>query len=253
MILPRSRPGVSYARVSTVSLTEEKREVPADFDRVAPTYDLLTGFNPGYHRHLRLSAARLGASASARILDLCCGTGASTEAVLATYPRADVVALDASAGMLAVAREKPVLRGVRFVHGNATDPAAYGAAGPFDAILMAYGIRNLPEPDRALANLRALLRPGGAICFHEYSVAGSRRARLVWDAVAWGIIVPAGLVTAPGSPIYRYLHRSVRAFDAVDAFEARLRRAGFDRVRTLPMDGWQSGVLHSFLAERPAR
>lgn len=233
------------------TLSEQKREVPHDFDRVAPTYDLLTTLNPGYHRHLRLSAARLGASPSARILDLCCGTGASTEALLATYPHADVVGLDASTGMLEIARDKPVLRGVRFVHGDATDPAAAGVVGPFDAILMAYGIRNVPDAERCLRNLRSLLRPGGTICFHEYSVAGSRRARVVWDAVAWGVIVPGGLLTAPKSPIYRYLHRSVRAFDSVAAFEARLRAAAFDDVRTLPMDGWQRGVLHSFLARRP--
>jgi ubiquinone/menaquinone biosynthesis C-methylase UbiE len=232
--------------------SEKKHEVPSDFDEVAPTYDLLTGMNPGYHRHLRLSAARLALdAASPRILDLCCGTGASTEAVLAVYPRASVVALDASRGMLARARAKSVLRGVELVHGDATDPRAAGVVGPFDGILMAYGIRNVPDADRCLANLRALLAPGAPIAWHEYSVRDSRRARLIWDAVCWGIIVPGGLVTAPRSGIYRYLHASVREFDGVRAFEARLRLAGYDDVRTLPMDGWQRRVLHTFLARRP--
>lgn len=231
-------------------LEERKREVPGDFDRVAGTYDFLTALNPGYHRHLRLSAARLEAAPGARILDLCCGTGASTEALRATYPRADIVGLDASSGMLEVARRKATLRGVRLVLGDATDPASAGAGVRFDAILMAYGIRNVPDADRCLRNLLQLLAPGGTVCFHEYSVRGSLRARLVWDAVAWGIIVPGGLFTAPRSPIYRYLHRSVRAFDSVGAFEARLRRAGFANIRTLPMDGWQRGVVHSFVAAR---
>lgn len=233
-------------------LEDAKRDVPGDFDGVAGTYDFLTSLNPGYHRHLRLSAARLGAAPGARILDLCCGTGASTEALLWSYPRAEIVALDASSGMLEVARRKAALRNVRFVLGDATDPAAAGAVGPFDAILMAYGIRNVPDADRCLRNLLQLLAPGGTMCFHEYSVRGSLRARLVWDAVAWSIIVPGGLFTAPRSKIYRYLHRSVRAFDSVAAFEARLRRAGFADVLTLPMDGWQRGVVHSFLATRPS-
>jgi ubiquinone/menaquinone biosynthesis methyltransferase len=232
-------------------LFQQKREVPSDFDVVAPTYDLLTGMNPGYHRHLRMSAERMGAKNGARILDLCCGTGLSTEAILDVAPRAEVVGLDASRGMLEVARKKPVLRGVQFVHGDATDPRAAGVEGTFDAILMAYGIRNVPEPDRCLRALWSLLRPGGTIAFHEYSVRDSRRARLAWDAVCWGIIVPGGLVTAGTTRIYRYLHASVRAFDGVRAFEARLRRAGYDGVRTLPMDGWQRGVLHTFLARRP--
>jgi ubiquinone/menaquinone biosynthesis C-methylase UbiE len=231
----------------------EKAEVPESFDEVAPTYDLLTSLNPGYHRHLRMSAERLGAGPSARILDLCCGTGASTEALVACYPRAALEGLDASEGMLAAARDKPVLRGVSFHHGDATDPAAHGARGPYDAILMAYGIRNVPDADRCLKNLHALLRPGGTICFHEYSVRDSRRARLVWDAVAWGIIIPGGLLTAPASPIYRYLHRSVRGFDGARSFEERLRRAGFEDVETLPLDGWQRGVLHTFRARRGAK
>jgi len=227
--------------------------VPTDFDEVAPTYDLLTGMNPGYHRHLRLSARRLALRSRApRILDLCCGTGLSTEALLDVYPQARVVALDASRGMLARAGAKPKLRRVELVHGDATDPRAAGIEGPFDAILMAYGIRNVPSPDRCLANLHALLAPGAPIAFHEYSVRDSRRARAIWDAVCWTIIVPGGLITAPGSDIYRYLHASVHAFDGVRAFEGRLRRAGFDDVRTEPMDGWQRRVLHTFLARRPA-
>jgi ubiquinone/menaquinone biosynthesis C-methylase UbiE len=234
-------------------LSERKREVPADFDEVAPTYDFLTGMNPGYHRHLRLSAQRLGLVQRApRILDLCCGTGLSTEAILATYPDARVVALDASRGMLEAARDKPVLRGVELVHGDATDPRAAGIQGSFDAILMAYGIRNVPAIDPCLAHLRDLLAPGAPIAFHEYSVKDSRRARAIWDAVCWGIIVPGGLLTAPKSRIYRYLHASVRDFDGVRAFEARLVRAGFDGVHTEPMDGWQRRVLHTFLGRRPA-
>ncbi|MFO0685251.1 MAG: class I SAM-dependent methyltransferase [Sandaracinus sp.] len=233
-------------------LSEKKHEVPDDFDEVAPTYDFLTGMNPGYHRHLRMSAERLGLAARApRILDLCCGTGLSTEALLAVYPHAKVVGLDASRGMLAAAKKKPVLRGVEFVHGNAMDPRASGIDGTFDAILMAYGIRNVPSIDPCLAALRELLSPGAPIAFHEYSVKDSRRARLMWDAVSWGIIVPGGLLTAPKSGIYRYLHASVRDFDGVRAFEARLSRAGYADVRTLPMDGWQRGILHTFLARRP--
>ncbi len=236
----------------TRDLSEKKHAVPDDFDEVAPTYDLFAGMNPGYHRHLRLSAERLALrQRSPRILDLCCGTGLSTEAILDVYPHASVVALDASRGMLETARQKPLLRGVELVHGNAMDPAAAGVRGGFDGILMAYGIRNVPAIDPCLANLRSLLSPGAPIAFHEYSVRDSRRARAIWDAVCWGIIVPGGLLTAPRSGIYRYLHASVRHFDGVHAFETRLRKAGYDRVHTEPMDGWQHRVLHTFIAHRP--
>lgn len=229
-------------------LEQRKQTVPREFDVVATTYDLLTGMNPGYHRNLRQSAERLSVRGERpRLLDLCCGTGASTSALRATYPDAEIVGLDASAGMLAQARRKKGLEGVRFFEGDATDPAACGVEGTFDGVLMAYGIRNLPEPDRGLENVRALLRPGARVVFHEYSVRDSRRARLKWDAVCYGVILPGGMITARDSDIYRYLHRSVRDFDGVRAFEERLRRAGYVDVWTAPMDGWQRGILHSFV------
>ena len=234
------------------SLQQRKRTVPRAFDRVAPTYDRLTGLNPRYHRNLLRSAERLSVKTSKpRLLDLCCGTGASTEALRAAYPDATIIGLDASEGMLEQARQKASLRHVSFVLGDATDPAAAGVEGTFDGILMAYGIRNLPEPDRALANLLALLEPGGSVVFHEYSVADSPVRRLVWDAVCWSVIVPGGLLTARSTDIYRYLHASVRDFDGATAFEERLRRAGYVDVWTGAMGGWQRGIVHSFVARKP--
>lgn len=233
------------------SLREEKTRVPEAFDGAADNYDLLTGLNPGYRKHLAWSARRMGLGRKARILDLCCGTGLSTEAVVNRYPDADVVGLDASAGMLERAKKKRALERVRFVLGDAMDPAAAGAEGPFDGILMAYGIRNVPDADVCLSRLRDLLAPGGVICFHEYSVAESLWTRTVWNAVAFGIIIPTGFLAGGSPDIYRYLRRSVLGFDSVSAFEARLVRAGFEGVHTEAMDGWQRGIVHSFLARRP--
>ena len=235
-------------------LHAQKQAVPGAFDRVARRYDLLTGMNPGYRKHLRMSAERMRLvdGPELALLDLCCGTGLSTEPLVHTYPHAQVAGLDASAGMLAVAATKPWARAVRFVCGDAMNPAASDLPGPFDGILMAYGIRNMPDADLCLRRLLDLLKPGGTICFHEYSVRDSRRSRLVWNAVALGIIIPMGLLTSPGSDIYRYLRASVNDFDGVAAFEARLARAGFTDVKTETMDGWQAGICHSFLARRPA-
>jgi ubiquinone/menaquinone biosynthesis C-methylase UbiE len=234
-------------------LTEQKEAVPSEFDRVAKRYDLLTGLNPGYRKHLRWSAERLELDPAPRVLDLCCGTGLSTKALLDVYPEARITALDGSAEMLAAARSKGWADGVEWLQGDAMDPAASGVEGPFDGILMAYGIRNMPDADGCLSRLVQLLAPGGAVCFHEYSVADSRRSRFIWNAVSLGVIIPGGLLTAGTTRIYRYLRRSVLDFDGVRAFERRLRRAGFADVRTLPMDGWQRGIVHSFLARRPER
>ena len=245
-------------------LTSRKREVPSDFDIVAGHYDLLVKRNPGYVDHLRLSADRLSlpdGGRGLRLLDLCCGTGLSTAALLAAYPSAEIVGLDASVGMLDLARQKPAFAhaGTKFVLGDAMDPRAavaeaFGVASAelqLDGILMAYGIRNMPDADVCLDNVFALLAPGAPICFHEYSVAHSPRARGTWTSVAWGIIIPSGFIAARHTRIYRYLWRSVLDFDGRPQFEDRLRRHGFTDVHTEPVDGWQKDIVHSFLARRP--
>lgn len=227
-----------------------KAAVPEEFDRVARSYDLLCALNPGYAAHLRISAQRMKLAADARILDLCCGTGLSTEALRAVYPRAEITGLDASRGMLAQALHKQALADVRWLEGDAMEPAAAGAEGPYDGILMAYGIRNVPDADLCLEALRGLLAEDGVLCLHEYSVRGSAWSRTVWNLVTVLIVIPLGLTLARSTGLFRYLRRSVLAFDSVSELEDRLRRVGFTDVRTLPMDGWQRGIVHTFVARR---
>ena len=232
-------------------MTPGRERLANGFNRVADAYDLLVALNPGYRRHLALSARRLQLAPDARILDLCCGTGQSTLALRAAYPHATLVGLDVAADMLQVARTRPELAGVTFLHGDATDPRGAGVDGEFDGILMAYGIRNVAARDTCLAALRELLAPGAPVCFHEYSVAASRWSRLVWRLVTTLIVTPLARVVAGDAGLFTYLQRSVLAFDSVPAFERRLQAAGFAAVRTLPMGGWQRGIVHSFLAQRP--
>lgn len=233
-----------------------KGEVIDDFDGIASRYDLLTRMNPGYLKHLRWSAERLKASPGAKLLDLCCGTGLSTAALLATYPdAASITGLDASAGMIGFASNKVVSKtgrpAVDFVLGDATDPGSAGLTGPYDGILMAYGIRNVPDADKALDNILTLLAPGARVVFHEYSVADSRLAKVVWDAVCLSVITPMGAAFTGNLRMWGYLRESVHRFDGVKTFERRLARHGFTDIETLPMDGWQRGIVHSFVARRP--
>jgi ubiquinone/menaquinone biosynthesis methyltransferase len=232
---------------SSPSLQEQ---LAHDFDRVAHRYDTLQHFNPGYRSDLLRSARRLAAAADAQILDLCCGTGLSTAALRQCYPNAEIAALDISPGMLAIARRKADLRGVRFITGDAMNLEQSGASGLFDAIFMAYGIRNVPDPDLCLERVRERLVPGGRIAFHEYSVAGSRTSRLLWNAVAATVIVPLGSALTESPELFRYLRRSVNEFDSIARFEQRLRQAGFGNVHTERMPGWRRGIVHTILATR---
>lgn len=239
------------------------RSVDEAFDRGARRYDLLVGLNPGYHRELREAAAafaervrgrRRGPSDPVRVLDLACGSGASTRAVVRELPDAEVVGLDASRGMLAQAQAKAWPDGVRFGHAvaGALDLDALGR-GTRDGVFTAYLFRNVPvgTRDRAVREVYDLLAPGGWLLVQEYSVAGSAPARRVWSAVCWLVIIPLGILLDRNPGLYRYLWRSVLDFDSTTSFMDRLAAAGFTDIGRRTASGWQRGILHTFVARRP--
>lgn len=231
------------------------RELTAAFDRAAPAYDRFVAVNPGYHAQLRRSARRLrlpDRGGGMRVLDLGCGTGASTAALFRAAPRARVTAVDASAGMLRRARAKRWTgAGVEFVHAPVEELERAGVTGPFDAVFAAYLLRNVADPDAVLRTARSLLAPGGRLAVHEYTLSGAPAHRGLWTALCRGGIIPVASLRGDGD-LYRHLWRSVLDFDTAADFPGRLRRAGFERVRVLPATGWQWGVVHTFTAARGA-
>lgn len=267
-----------------------RTEVPEAFDEVADRYDLMVGMSPGYHSQLRASADVLldaipdaatpstpglsstsssSAGALLRLLDLGCGSGASTRAVVEAVRRhaapgarttarpASVLALDGSAGMLDAARSKAWPSWVAFAQGRAEDLADQPelaearAAGGLDGVLAAYLVRNVPDRDAVIAAIRDELRPGGVVALHDYSVRGRPVSTAVWTAMCWGIIIPLGWVTSRRTRLYRYLWRSVLDMDSTAQLEDRLRRAGFVDVSTIHASGWQRGIVHTVLGRRP--
>lgn len=232
----------------------DRSNVPRSFDVHARSYDRLVGANPGYHEHLRMSTRRMGLpnrGVRLRLLDLGCGTGASTAALLDAAPHAEIVAVDMSAEMLAEARRKTWPSHVRFVHANAEELARAKITGPFDGILAAYLLRNLVDRDAALRQFHALLAPGAPLAVHEYSVRDSARSRAVWTSVCWGVIIPMGRLRTGSSDLYRYLWRSVLDFDGVGQFSSRMTAAGFEDVRVQTVPGWQQHIVHTFLGRKP--
>lgn len=223
------------------------------FDEHARSYDKLVGANRGYHEHLRMSARRMGLrdrGAGLRLLDLGCGTGASTQALLDAAPEAQITAVDASAEMLAQAANKTWPSNVRFVQGNAEELDRAGITGLYDGILAAYLLRNLKDRNPALRAFHALLKPGAPLAVHEYSVADSARSKVVWTAVCWGAIIPLGKLRAGSVDLYTYLWRSVLDFDGVEALTTRMHATGFVDVKVQTFPGWQQHILHTFLGRR---
>ena len=232
-----------------------RAQVPEAFNVGADAYDRLVGANPGYHDHLRISARRMripSGGRGMRLLDAGCGTGASTAALLDAAPHAEIIAVDASAGMLEQAATKSWPDTVRFVHTPIEGLADAGVQGPFDGILAAYLLRNLADPDAQLRRFRELLRPGATLAVHEYSVRDSPAAQAIWNAVCWGVIIPAGKWHTGDSTLYRHLRRSVHDVDGAADFQRRLVAAGFLGVHSETVPGWQRDIVHTFLADAPA-
>lgn len=244
----------------------------AEFDRAASRYDLMVALNPGYHEALRAAAGKLAERLPGRpvdLVDLGCGSGASTRAlldVLGERPVRSLTGIDASSGMLREAGRKCWPDTVRFREGRAEDVADL-VAQPADGVFAAYLFRNVACRDETLAAVHEVLAPGGTLVVHEYSVAGRRLPTAIFTAVCWLIVIPLALLTSGRTTLYRYLWRSVLAFDSVDTFVDRLHRAGFVDVTvdTVPgwRDGakagwrgaaasWQRGILHTVTARRPA-
>ncbi|MEU3447563.1 class I SAM-dependent methyltransferase [Streptomyces thermolilacinus] len=214
-------------------------------DHAAHTHDRPTVLNPGHRADLLRSARRLRLprdGAGLHVLDLGCGTGASTKALLRAAPRARITATDASAGMLRRALAKPWPGNVGFRHLTAERTATAGE-GPYDAVFAAYLLRDVTGPDRVLRVIRSLLRPGGRFAVHEYSLSGRPVHRARWTAACRGVLLPVGTLTGDHA-LDRHLWRSVHT--------ARQPDAGFTGVRAIPVAGRQTGVDHTFLARRDA-
>jgi demethylmenaquinone methyltransferase/2-methoxy-6-polyprenyl-1,4-benzoquinol methylase len=198
----------------------------AMFDRIARRYDRLNFINSlGLDRGWRRRAiASLRLESGHRLLDLATGTGDLL--IEAGHRGVELSGLDPSKEMLGLAREKLARAGVeaRLVEGIAED-LPFGASS-FDRVSMAFGIRNVPDRARALAEMGRVLAPGGRVAILELAEPEggllSAAARLHVEHV-----VPlVGRLLSCGEA-YRYLRSSIAAFPRAAEFDALLSAAGF--------------------------
>jgi demethylmenaquinone methyltransferase/2-methoxy-6-polyprenyl-1,4-benzoquinol methylase len=194
------------------------------FDRIAPVYDAMNRLmTAGLDRRWRRDAAAAVVGHGDRVLDVCCGTG--DLALAAAEAGGEVTGLDFSEPMLARARAKAPQ--IEWVEGDAL--ALPFADGSFDAVTIGFGLRNLADEERGLAELRRVLRPGGKLAILEITRPAGVLApfyRFWFD----GLIPLAGKVL-PGGSAYTYLPASVRRFPSPEALAKLLDEAGFERIR----------------------
>jgi len=220
----------------------------AMFDRIARRYDLLNRvLSLGLDRRWRRkAAAALELGDRARVLDLACGTGDLALAILARHPDARVTGVDPSHAMLDIAGDKATRRGVALALevGIAEELPFDDAA--FDGVSIAFGLRNVPDRERALREMARVVRPGGRVVVLEL---GEPRGRLLGPIARFHIhrVVPRLGALLSGAREYRYLEKSIAAFPPPDQVADMMRRAGLMPHEPRPLT---FGACHLFAAER---
>jgi demethylmenaquinone methyltransferase / 2-methoxy-6-polyprenyl-1,4-benzoquinol methylase len=198
--------------------------VRAMFDRIAPVYDVMNHvMTAGLDRRWRALTARAVVKPGDRVLDACCGTG--DLAVAAHRAGGRVTGLDFSEPMLERARDKSAE--IEWLRGDLL--ALPFEDGAFDAATVGFGVRNLDDLERGLAELRRVLRTGGRLAILEITRPRGPLApfyRLWFDG-----IVPRLGKLLPGGAAYTYLPASVRRFPGPDELAHTLRAARFADVR----------------------
>jgi demethylmenaquinone methyltransferase/2-methoxy-6-polyprenyl-1,4-benzoquinol methylase len=222
------------------------------FDRIADRYDLINRIASfGIDRQWRgLAADALGLDSNARVLDLGTGTGDLMQSILVRYPDCRVVGLDPAAGMLGGARRKLHRKGLEpradLVLGDAQQLPFPDRA--FDAVSMGFGIRNVPDRSRALAEMARVTRDRGRIVILELTNPGSGlMGRLAGLHVHH--VVPWLGSRLSGASEYRYLSESIAAFPSPERFAVQMNQAGLEVLRVQPLT---FGVAAVFVA-RPRR
>ena len=227
-------------------LSNNKKSVPNEFNEVAKKYDLATFLSQGYQKDLQLSASRMNLTGNEYLADLCCGTGKSTLACASYLAAGKILAIDNSEGMLEIAKTKFDNNNVTFSLQDVME--LNYAENTFDAIFMAYGIRNMPDINKCLQNLKRMLKPGGVICFHEYSLNDNLFSKIYWKFLGYFVIIPISSLLSGSSEIYKYLVKSVLTFPNPQRFLEILKSNGFNKVERKQMPSWRKPILHTFLA-----
>ena len=234
-----------------VPLEEKQALVDEVFDEVAGRYDLMNDLmSGGLHRLWkdamvsRLAPPRKGAAY--HVLDVAGGTGDIAFRIAKRSEGARIIVADINAEMLAVGRKRAADRGldraVTFMEANAEELPF--ESGRFDAVTIAFGIRNVPRIDKALREAHRVLKPGGHFLCLEFSAVNVAGLDRIYEAYSFHVIPRLGrLVAGDGEP-YRYLVESIARFPNQARFAAMIEDAGFARVDVRNFTGGIA-ALHS--------
>ncbi|MEZ5316300.1 MAG: ubiquinone/menaquinone biosynthesis methyltransferase [Vicinamibacterales bacterium] len=224
----------------------KRRYVGRLFTTIAGRYDLITrllsfGLDRRWKRRLMALAAP---RPDDRVLDLACGTG--DLAALAAAAGARVVGLDLTERMIALARRRPDADpGTAWVVGDMTALPVSGEG--FDLVTTGYGLRNVPDLPRALAEIHRVLRPGGRLLSLDFNRPESAVVRAVYLGYLTVVGSGLGLILHGDADTYRYIPASIRRYPGAAGVVRLMTDAGFVEARARPVLG---GLMTVHVARR---
>jgi demethylmenaquinone methyltransferase / 2-methoxy-6-polyprenyl-1,4-benzoquinol methylase len=227
-----------------VPLDEKQALVDDVFHSVARRYDLMNDLMSfGLHRAWKdalVTAVNPPKGLPFSLLDVAGGTGDVALRVIGSGGDAThATVCDINPGMLEIGRERAAALSLqdRITFTEANAEALPFSDRSFDAVSIAFGIRNVPRIERALAEACRVLKIGGKFVCLEFSAVDVPGLDQLYDFYSFTVIPALGRAVAGDAESYRYLVESIRRFPSPQAFAAMLRAAGFARVTFQQMTG----------------
>lgn len=229
------------AEVRTANEIEHAKAVRAMFSGIAGRYDLLNhvlsmNIDKRWRRLVRQKLQPILDDPNALILDVACGTG-DLSIELQTHADARVIGTDFCRPMLAVAAEKNTKESlaIPYVEGDAMRLGF--ASDSFDAVTIAFGLRNLSNFSDGLAELRRVLKTGGRIVILEFSSPVIPGFRQLFNLYFTRVLPRIGGAVSGSRGAYEYLPDSVSKFPDQKRLVSMMMETGFDGVEYTNLTG----------------
>ena len=214
----------------------KKEQVEQMFDNIAPNYDRLNHIlSLNIDRMWRRRVMRIVRRSKAnKIMDIATGTGDLAIAMAKRMERAEILGIDLSEEMLAVARSKVKRLGleqrITLLKGDA-ESLTMVADGVMDVATVAFGVRNFENLEGGLAEIYRTLKAGGKLVVLEFSIPRNRLVRWVYAQYSHRLIPRIGALISKDREAYTYLPESVDEFPSPERFTDMLLGVGFKEVR----------------------
>ena len=229
----------------------KKEEVREMFDNIAPKYDLLNhtlsmSIDRVWRRRVVGEVRR---AKPGRILDVATGTGDLAIAMARRIRDVQVLGVDLSEQMLAVARRKIEAQGLdgRIVLDRGDAERLAVADASVDVATVAFGVRNFGDLGAGLRELARTIKPGGKVVILEFSRPRNRVFRALYEFYSYKILPRIGGLVSRDKRAYEYLPASVGEFPAPEEFMAMMARAGFRNCRARSQS---FGIAQIYIGER---